>query len=388
MWASPLALQGVAKLINASVADAGSQFRLELCKDRVGARSRIDGTGTGEPESTPRAVVRSTTSPVPARWTAGRPLSHLYRFRDDYRLDLPRRPGSVPLGSAVSLRSVTRKQHHDLIDRFYNDMWNRFDKSVFAEILHPDIRFRGSLGQVKVGFEEFGEYVDFIQTFSPNFHNEVVMTITEGDKTFARLTYTGTHEGEVFDLQPTGQRFEYAGAAVFTIEEGRVLEVWVLGDIYGLIHQLGSVFDDARDQLSPEDDKKMASEFPTPDMALTHILVVADVSRSSAWYEKVLGAELYRKSGSSVVFKFNESWLLLVNGGEPTKDKPDVSFSPPEPTAVHHSFTIRVEHCQAAYETLRDRGAEFLTPPYDWGPEIRCFFPDPDGHLWEISQLT
>jgi catechol 2,3-dioxygenase-like lactoylglutathione lyase family enzyme len=132
----------------------------------------------------------------------------------------------------------------------------------------------------------------------------------------------------------------------------------------------------------------MASEFPTPEMALTHILVVDDVEKSSAWYEKVLGADPYRQYGSSAVFKFNDSWLLLVNGGEPTNDKPDVSFSLPERTAVHHAFTIRVEDCQAAYETLRDRGAEFLTPPYDWGAEIRCFLPDPDGHLWEISQLT
>ncbi|HEY5579302.1 MAG TPA: hypothetical protein VIL12_06400, partial [Acidimicrobiia bacterium] len=63
-------------------------------------------------------------------------------------------------------------------------MWNRFDKSVFPEILHPDILFRGSLGQVKVGFDEFGDYVDFIQAFSSDFHNEVALTITEDDKTF------------------------------------------------------------------------------------------------------------------------------------------------------------------------------------------------------------
>ena len=41
---------------------------------------------------------------------------------------------------------------------------------------------------------------------------------------------------------------------------------------------------------------------------------------------------------------------------------------------------------QAAYEALRSRGAEFLTPPVDWGYEVRAFFRDPDGHLLEISQ--
>lgn len=123
-------------------------------------------------------------------------------------------------------------------------------------------------------------------------------------------------------------------------------------------------------------------------MALTHILVCADVAASRRWYEEVLGAKPYREYGTSAVFQFNESWLLLVEGGEPTADKPDISFTPPERETVHHSFTIRVKDCQSAYETLKERGAEFVTPPYDWGGEIRCFFTDPDGHFWEISQLT
>lgn len=130
--------------------------------------------------------------------------------------------------------------------------------------------------------------------------------------------------------------------------------------------------------------------FPTPEMELTHILVVADIERSTAWYRDVLGADLYREyGGTSAVFSFNGAWLLLVTGGEPTADKPGVSFAPPaDATTVGHSFTIRVGSCQEAYEALVERGAEFLTPPYDWGGEIRCFFRDPDGHLYEISEIT
>lgn len=131
------------------------------------------------------------------------------------------------------------------------------------------------------------------------------------------------------------------------------------------------------------------SDFPTPDMELTHILVVSDISASVAWYRDVLGAELTREyGGTSAVFDFNGAWLLLVTGGEPTDDKPGVTFAAPDdPSRVSHSFTVRVADCQTAYETLLDRGAEFLTPPYDWGSEIRAFFRDPDGHLFEISEI-
>jgi catechol 2,3-dioxygenase-like lactoylglutathione lyase family enzyme len=53
---------------------------------------------------------------------------------------------------------------------------------------------------------------------------------------------------------------------------------------------------------------------------------------------------------------------------------------------VSHAMTLRVADCQAAYAALRSNGAVFLTPPHDWGSEIRCFLRDPDGHLVEISQ--
>jgi catechol 2,3-dioxygenase-like lactoylglutathione lyase family enzyme len=78
--------------------------------------------------------------------------------------------------------------------------------------------------------------------------------------------------------------------------------------------------------------------------------------------------------------------VLIVNGGGPTEDKPDVTFDVPDPTRASHSVTIRVADCRAAYATLSARGADFLTPAHDWGREVRCFFRDPDGHLFEISE--
>jgi catechol 2,3-dioxygenase-like lactoylglutathione lyase family enzyme len=133
----------------------------------------------------------------------------------------------------------------------------------------------------------------------------------------------------------------------------------------------------------------MRSEFPTEGMELTHILVVKNLERSKSFYQNVLGCEIYREyGGTSCVMRFQGSWLLIVTGGEPTADKPNVTFSSPDsPERVSHAMTIRVPDCQVAYRTLKSRGAVFLTPPVDWGSEIRCFFRDPDGHFLEISEI-
>ena len=133
----------------------------------------------------------------------------------------------------------------------------------------------------------------------------------------------------------------------------------------------------------------MSGTFPVEGMALTHILVVGDLDRARKFYRDVLGASIYGEyGGTSIVFDFEGAWLLVVTGGEPTKDKPEVVFEPPpDLNRVSHAMTIRVPDCQQAYEILKARGAEFITPPVNWGYEIRCFFRDPDGYMFEISQV-
>jgi catechol 2,3-dioxygenase-like lactoylglutathione lyase family enzyme len=125
-------------------------------------------------------------------------------------------------------------------------------------------------------------------------------------------------------------------------------------------------------------------------MEPTLLLVVSDIGRSAAFYRDVLGAEPYREyGGTSAVFRFLGMWLLLVTGGDPTDDKPTVTFAPPaDPDRVSAEVTIRVPDCEGAYRTLLQRGAAFLTPPVRHGYETRCFLRDPDGHLFELSQYS
>lgn len=128
---------------------------------------------------------------------------------------------------------------------------------------------------------------------------------------------------------------------------------------------------------------------PLAGVEVTQILVVTDTRRSKAFWTDVLGAEVYREYESSVVLCFCGSWVLLVTGGEPTPDKPMVTFAPPAPLdRVSHAMTLRVDDCNAAYEALKERGADFLTPPYDWDGEVRCFLREPDGHLIELSEVV
>ena len=62
--------------------------------------------------------------------------------------------------------------------------------------------------------------------------------IAEGDKVVARLTYRGTHEGRLFGFEPTGREVSYAGAAIFRLKDGKIVDGWVLGDTLNLTRQI------------------------------------------------------------------------------------------------------------------------------------------------------
>ena len=130
------------------------------------------------------------------------------------------------------------EDHKALVSEFYERLWNRWDTAAVSEVLSPNIRFRGSLGIEKRGHEGFIEYVEFIQAAFPDFHNTVEEIIAEGDRVAVRLTYRGTHQGEIFGVPPTNRRIEYAGVALFTFEQKKISEVWVLGDMLAVMRQI------------------------------------------------------------------------------------------------------------------------------------------------------
>lgn len=127
---------------------------------------------------------------------------------------------------------------------------------------------------------------------------------------------------------------------------------------------------------------------PFHKSALTTILVISNIADAKKFYVEKLGASVFREyGGNSVVLEFLGNWLLLVTAGGPTEDKPKTHFTPPaNKYKVSHSFTIRVQDCKKSYAILKERGVKFITPPVDHGAETRCFFYDPDGHLFEISE--
>jgi catechol 2,3-dioxygenase-like lactoylglutathione lyase family enzyme len=125
---------------------------------------------------------------------------------------------------------------------------------------------------------------------------------------------------------------------------------------------------------------------PLEGFVLTHFIVARDVARSRDFYRDVLDGKVV-KEGEPTIVKLANGWVTINVGGGPTDDKPDVVLEPPtDPHRTSAFLNIRVADIQLAYREWSSRGAEFLTPPTDRGPELRCYMRDPDGHLIEVGQ--
>lgn len=138
------------------------------------------------------------------------------------------------MGSAES----TVERHKRLVRRFYDEVWNRQDLAVIPDLLTPGAAFRGSLGAVRRGHKGFADYVREVTTALGDYRCDVEELVAEDVRVVARMTFSGVHRGDLLGVPPTGRRVSWAGAAFFTFADGRVADLWVLGDLTDLHRQL------------------------------------------------------------------------------------------------------------------------------------------------------
>ena len=133
---------------------------------------------------------------------------------------------------------MTSSHIREVVESFYADIWNRHDKSKIPALLCDGFTFRGSLGQAKVGHEGFGSYVDFVHATLDRYRCDIVDLVVEDSKAFARMRFSGIHRGEFFGYQPTNKHVEWLGSALFSFDGEKVADLWVLGDVHGLLQLL------------------------------------------------------------------------------------------------------------------------------------------------------
>ena len=124
--------------------------------------------------------------------------------------------------------------------------------------------------------------------------------------------------------------------------------------------------------------------WPTGIGAIT--LFVEDVPATKEFYRAVFGLPVHYEDDVSVVFKFGETLINLLQSSEADE------LIAPEPVAApgngsRFQLTINVNDVDAVCAELERRGVKLLNGPMDrpWGVRTAAFR-DPAGHVWEIAR--
>jgi steroid delta-isomerase-like uncharacterized protein len=75
----------------------------------------------------------------------------------------------------------------------------------------------------------------------PDLRVKIDTQISEGDLVVSRWTATGTHQGELFGIAPTGKQATVSGISIDRISGGKIVEDWTNWDTLGLLQQLGAI---------------------------------------------------------------------------------------------------------------------------------------------------
>lgn len=123
------------------------------------------------------------------------------------------------------------------------DAWNSRDLDVFAEVIAPDC----------IDHDPQNPFADihgpeslqrlarmYIAAFSDQ-RFLVNEQIAEGDLVTTRWTGTGTNDGEMMGMPPTGKSAVVQGITINRFRDGKIVDSWGCWDTLGMMQQLGIV---------------------------------------------------------------------------------------------------------------------------------------------------
>lgn len=131
----------------------------------------------------------------------------------------------------------------DLITTLSEEVWNDRNYDRLDDIVTDDVVQHGPMTGMEItGRKELEANIrQYHEAFSDLESTvEFMFSDESAEYVCAYLTNSGTHDGELMGIPPTDDSGAINVAAIYRIEDGKIAESWVIGDMYGLFTQIGA----------------------------------------------------------------------------------------------------------------------------------------------------
>ena len=121
----------------------------------------------------------------------------------------------------------------------WTDAEDRRDLTRHHEFIHDDIVVNQAGAEPVVGFD--GYLAMMAETYAglPDFRVVLEDQFATDDRVVCRWIASGTHDGELFGIPPTGRKVEYMGVSLWEFDDGKARRGWIFSDVASMMAQLG-----------------------------------------------------------------------------------------------------------------------------------------------------
>jgi len=123
--------------------------------------------------------------------------------------------------------------------RFFQEVVSEGRLDVISELVADDFVEHEAMPGAPEGREAVAWFVTAFRSAVPDLSVALDDLIVEGDKLVARSTWSGTHQGELFGMPPTGKAFAMNVIDIVRFEGDTVVEHWGVSDVAGMMQQVG-----------------------------------------------------------------------------------------------------------------------------------------------------
>jgi predicted SnoaL-like aldol condensation-catalyzing enzyme len=138
--------------------------------------------------------------------------------------------------------SVSAEGSKAVARRWFEDLFNAGNLEVADEIIAPNhVNHDPTLPDIAPGPEGQKQIVNLYRGAFTNAHISVEEQLAEGDRVVTRWTSSGTHQGELMGVAPTGNQVTVTGITINRVSGGKIAESWTNYDALGMMQQIGAV---------------------------------------------------------------------------------------------------------------------------------------------------
>ena len=129
----------------------------------------------------------------------------------------------------------------ELVRRFYKEVFSDWKMTLVDEILSPQFVSHDWPEGSPTGPQGFRNFYSAIRSALPDARYEVDDLIAESNKVVVRWRLLGIHKGDFRGIAPTDRSIELKGIAIYRLDAGKLMERWVVSDLYSVLEEIGHV---------------------------------------------------------------------------------------------------------------------------------------------------